>query len=29
MHAWFHSCGHIRPIIPDLTKIGFDLLHPL
>jgi uroporphyrinogen decarboxylase len=29
MHAWFHSCGHIRPIIPDLVEIGFDLLHPL
>jgi len=29
MHAWFHSCGHIRPIIPDLIEIGFDLLHPL
>jgi uroporphyrinogen decarboxylase len=29
MHAWFHSCGHIRPIIPDLVDIGFDLLHPL
>ena len=29
MHAWFHSCGHIRPIIPDLIEVGFDLLHPL
>ena len=29
MHAWFHSCGYIRPIIPDLIDIGFDLLHPL
>ena len=29
MHAWFHSCGHVRPIIPDLVEIGFDLLHPL
>jgi uroporphyrinogen decarboxylase len=29
MHAWFHSCGHIRPIIPDLVDVGFDLLHPL
>jgi uroporphyrinogen decarboxylase len=29
MHAWFHSCGHIRPIIPDLIEVGFDVLHPL
>jgi uroporphyrinogen decarboxylase len=29
MHAWFHSCGHIRPIIPDLIEMGFDVLHPL
>lgn len=29
MHAWFHSCGYIRPIIPDLIEIGFDVLHPL
>lgn len=29
MHAWFHSCGQIRPIIPDLIEIGFDVLHPL
>ncbi len=27
--AWFHSCGSIRPIIPDLISIGFDVLHPL
>jgi uroporphyrinogen-III decarboxylase len=29
MHAWFHSCGQIRPIIPDLIAAGFDVLHPL
>jgi hypothetical protein len=29
MHAWFHSCGHIRPILPDLIAVGFDVLHPL
>jgi uroporphyrinogen decarboxylase len=29
MHAWFHSCGFIRPIIPGLIEIGFDVLHPL
>jgi len=29
LHAWFHSCGHIRPIIPDLIAIGVDVLHPL
>ncbi|MBN1315067.1 MAG: hypothetical protein JXA42_06350 [Anaerolineales bacterium] len=29
MHAWYHSCGYIYSIIPDLIEIGFDLLHPL
>ncbi len=29
MHAWFHSCGNIRPIIPDLIEIDVDVLHPL
>jgi hypothetical protein len=29
IHAWFHSCGNIRPIIPDLIEIGVDVLHPL
>ena len=29
MHAWFHSCGNIRPIIADLVEIGVDVLHPL
>jgi hypothetical protein len=29
MHAWFHSCGHVRPILADLIAIGFDVLHPL
>ena len=25
----FHSCGSIRPIIPDLIEIGVDILDPL
>lgn len=29
LHAWFHSCGNIRAIIPDIIEIGFDVLHPL
>ena len=24
-----HSCGSIRPIIPDLIEIGFDVLNPI
>ncbi|UCB46671.1 MAG: hypothetical protein JSV25_04420 [Spirochaetota bacterium] len=24
-----HSCGGIRPIIPDLIEIGIDVLHPI
>jgi uroporphyrinogen decarboxylase len=29
LHAWFHSCGNIHAIIPDLVAVGFDVLHPL
>ena len=29
MHAWFHSCGCVRQIIPDLIEIEVDVLHPL
>jgi uroporphyrinogen decarboxylase len=25
----FHSCGSIRPIIPDLIEIGLDVLNPI
>jgi len=25
----YHSCGSIRPIIPDLIEIGLDILNPL
>ncbi len=28
-HAWFHSCGHILPIVEDLIEIGLDVLHPI
>jgi uroporphyrinogen decarboxylase len=24
-----HSCGGIRPIIPDMIEIGFDIINPL
>ena len=27
--AFIHSCGSIRPIIPDLIDIGFDILDPV
>lgn len=27
--CYFHSCGCIRPIIPDLIEIGIDMLQPL
>lgn len=26
---FFHSCGSIRPIIPDLIEIGVDILNPV
>jgi len=25
----FHSCGAIRPIIPDLIEVGIDILNPI
>jgi uroporphyrinogen decarboxylase len=27
--CYFHSCGYIRPIIPDLIDIGIDMIQPL
>lgn len=27
--VFFHSCGAIRPIIPDLIEIGVDILNPI
>lgn len=29
MHVWLHSCGCIKPYIPDLIEIGLDVLHPI
>jgi len=26
---WYHSCGNILPIIPDLIEIGLDILNPI
>lgn len=26
---FFHSCGSIRPVIPDLIEIGVDILNPV
>ena len=28
-YAYFHSCGHIEPIVPDLIEIGIDILQPI
>jgi uroporphyrinogen decarboxylase len=27
--CYFHSCGSIRPIVPDLIDIGIDMIQPL
>ena len=27
--AYYHSCGDIRPMIPDLMEMGLDALNPL
>lgn len=29
MKIFFHSCGGIRPLIPDLIDAGFDILNPV
>jgi uroporphyrinogen decarboxylase len=29
LYVAFHSCGAIRPIIPDLIEIGVDVLNPV
>jgi len=29
LYVAFHSCGAIRPIIPDLIEIGVDVLNPI
>jgi uroporphyrinogen decarboxylase len=26
---FFHSCGNVRPILPDLIDIGVDILNPV
>jgi uroporphyrinogen decarboxylase len=26
---FFHSCGAVRPIIPDLIEVGIDILNPV
>ncbi len=27
--AWLHSCGDIRPLVPDLVALGIDGLNPI
>ncbi len=29
MKIFLHSCGSIRPFIPDLIEVGFDILNPV
>ena len=28
-YVYMHSCGHVRPIIPDLVEIGGNMLQPI
>lgn len=28
-HISFHSCGNVRPIIPDFIEMGVDILNPI
>ena len=27
--AFLHSCGNVRPVVPDLVELGLDVLHPI
>ncbi len=27
--VFLHSCGNVRPIVPDLVDLGLDILHPI
>ena len=27
--VFLHSCGNVRPIVPDLIDLGLDILHPI
>jgi len=27
--TFFHSCGDVRAVVPDMVELGFDILHPL
>ena len=29
VHVFFHSCGSVRPLIPDFIEIGVDILDPI
>ena len=29
MHFWMHCCGNIEPILPRLTEMGIDVIHPI
>jgi uroporphyrinogen decarboxylase len=29
VHIFFHSCGAIRPLIPDLIEMGVEILNPV
>lgn len=29
VRTFLHSCGFIRPILPDIVDLGFDILHPV
>jgi hypothetical protein len=29
MHFWLHTCGNVKPFIPEFIEIGVDVLHPI
>jgi len=29
LHFWFHTCGNVECILPDLIDIGVDIIHPI
>jgi uroporphyrinogen decarboxylase len=28
-HLFFHSCGNVRPLLPDFIELGVDILNPV
>lgn len=29
LHFWLHTCGNVKPFLPELIDIGLDVIHPI